>query len=377
MAEISAMSLWFVSSAVLGDWSQHTSISETVAALLASAVPAGFVTGALLLALSGLADRIDPRKLFSLAALMASIFNGLIALQQDANSTAMALRFLTGLCLAGVYPVGMKIMVGWGSHDRGWLVGLLVGGVTLGSASPHLLAIAGGANWQLTLVFASLLSGLASLLVLFIALGPHHASATSFRMDAILIAWTNKRIRYAFGGYLGHMWELYAMWAWIGPATAASYALNTDINSANELAKVTAFCAIGGGALLCPIAGRYADRVGKARITIIAMSFSGLSALAMAIAFGGPNMLVFIVAVVWGLSVIPDSAQFSALIADYASPDIAGSLMTLQTALGFSLTILVVQTTPVLAGWIGWPWVFALMALGPAGGIAMMRRSTQ
>ena len=372
LAEIAAMSLWFVSSAVLGDISRDITLPPIIAAALASSVPAGFVIGALLLAISGLPDRVDPRLLFSGSAVVAAIANLLLITQADPGWFATCLRFVTGFCLAGVYPVGMKIMVGWGLKDRGWLVGLLVGGLTLGSASPHLLALFGGSNWQLTLILASLASLLAALLVLLVALGPHHGVAAAFSPSAVLVAWTDQRIRRAFGGYLGHMWELYAMWAWIGPAAAASYVLNTDPESANRLAKLTAFCAIGGGALLCPIAGLLADRIGKAQITIVAMSCSAVAALATAFAWGGPNSWFFVCAVLWGLAIIPDSAQFSALIADYASAENAGSLMTLQTALGFALTIVTVQVTPAIAALTGWPLLFALLALGPVAGIVSM-----
>jgi len=348
-------------------------LSAFAGALLASSVPAGFVIGALAIALSGLADRFDPRKIFALCAFLAAIANALLVILPPDGATSVLLRFFTGLCLAGVYPVGMKIAVGWGSADRGWLVGLLVGGLTLGSAAPHLLAWFGGSDWRATTLLASAAALLASVLGLMSKLGPYHSVSPKLEPSAILLAWTDVRLRRAFGGYLGHMWELYAMWAWIGPAMAASYALQMSEVEASSLAKLTAFCAIAGGALLCPLAGLYADRVGKARLTIIAMFISGSSALLAALVFGGPVWLVFSVTVIWGLSVIPDSAQFSALVADLAPADKAGSLMSLQTALGFALTIFTVQVTPWLAAAIGWPWVFCILALGPVLGIWSMR----
>ncbi|MBX2885859.1 MAG: MFS transporter [Granulosicoccus sp.] len=372
VAEIAAMSLWFSSAAVLGDMAAEASLSQSLSAALSSAVPAGFVVGALVAAIFGIADRFDPRRVFALAAVIACISNAGLLLLDVGDEWAVALRFVTGLALAGVYPVGMKIAVGWGTSDRGWLVGLLVGGLTLGTASPHLLAWFGGTDWRMTIAVSSVLALLSAALVMFTRLGPHHGVATRFEPAAILLGWRDKRIRRAFFGYLGHMWELYAMWAWIGPAVAVSYAAQMDGDSAATAAKLTAFIAIASGALLCPVAGKYADRVGKARIAIIAMIVSGLSALAAAITFGGPVWLVGAVVVVWGMSVIPDSAQFSALIADYSPPDKAGSLMTLQTALGFALTILTVQLTPVVASVIGWPLVFTLLALGPLFGIISM-----
>lgn len=372
LAEIFAMTLWFVSAAILGDLSSDYTLTPLVAAALSSSVQAGFVVGALLLAITGVADRFDPRKVFAAFAVAAAIANSLLLFLPEPG-IAITLRFITGFCLAGVYPVGMKIAVGWGTDDRGWLVGLLVGGLTLGSAAPHLLSYLGGTNWQLTLVLSSLLALTSAFLVLQTALGPHHSTAARFRTSAIMVAWTDKRIRYAYAGYFGHMWELFAMWAWIGTAATASYALNTDTESAAQLGKLTAFCTIACGALFCPLAGSFADRIGKARITIWAMSGSALSALAAAAAFGGPTWLFFAIAIIWGITVIPDSAQFSALIADFAKPEIAGSLMTLQTSIGFALTIATVQLTPLVAGWLGWPALFVILAVGPIAGILAMR----
>lgn len=370
LAEIFAMSLWFVSSAVQADLARELTLSAGHAAMLTAAVPLGFVIGALGIALTGLADRLDPRWVFASAAVMAAVANAAtLALPGDSTVVVLA-RALTGLFLAGVYPVGMKIAVGWGTRDRGWLVGLVVGALTLGSAAPHLIAFLGGSDWRLTTMAASGLAILASGLVLCTRLGPHHARAPRLDIAAATLAWTDRRVRLAFGGYLGHMWELYAMWAWIGTATAVSYAAHIPDDEASQLAKLTAFVAIGAGALLCPVAGKYADRIGKARLTIIAMSASGCSAIAMALVFGGPVALVFAVAVVWGLSVIPDSAQFSALVADASPPDKAGSLLTLQTACGFALTTVTVQATPLVANAIGWQATFVVLALGPAFGIA-------
>ena len=372
LAEVAAMSLWFVSSAILVDLQKTVSLSAMQSALLVSGVAAGFVVGALYVAMSGIADRYDPRKVFAASALLAAFANVLMLVVTPGGVISIGLRMVTGFALAGVYPVGMKIAVGWGVKDRGWLVGLLVGGLTLGSASPHLLSYLGGTNWQLTTVLASVLSALAAVLIMFSQVGPHHVAAARMNPRAVTLAWTDTRLRRAFLGYLGHMWELYALWAWIAPAAAASYLLQADADQAAQWSKLTAFIAIGAGAILCPFAGKLADLFGKAELTIISMLISGLSAIAAALVFGGPVWLVAAVFVVWGLSVIPDSAQFSAVVADLAPPDISGSLLSLQTALGFLLTIFTVQITPLVAGIIGWPGLFVVLALGPAAGIVAM-----
>ncbi len=373
-AEVAAMSLWFVSAAILPDMVREVGMSPLRQAALSSGVQAGFVIGAVLSALFGLADRFDPRRLFAFSAVSAGLINLSLAIVVPGSALAIAARVMTGLLLAGVYPVGMKIAVGWGDRDRGFLVGALVGALTLGSALPHLMALGGGTDWRQTVMIASVSAILAGLLCLRVGLGPFHAAAAAFNPRVISTAWKDHRIRLAYMGYLGHMWELYAMWAWVGAATAASYGATLGAAQAQWLARLTAFVAIGAGGASCALAGRVADRIGKADVTIIAMMVSGLSALATALTFGGPAWITFLVVVIWGISVIPDSAQFSAIVADLSPPEQAGSLMTLQTALGFALTFVTVQVTPYLADIVGWPPVLAGLALGPLAGIAAMAR---
>lgn len=366
------MSLWFVSAAILGDMSREMNLSSGTQAAMSAAVQGGFVIGALLSAVSGLADRFEPRYIFAIFALLAALANALLLVAPPGSTESILLRGLTGACLAGVYPIGMKIAVGWSQRNRGLLVGLLVGGLTLGSAAPHLLSYLGGTDWRTTVAAASLLSFLAALLILKTENGPYHSTQTKFEFTALKEAWTNTSIRRAYGGYLGHMWELYAMWAWIGVALTASFMHQLPQTDAEELAKVIAFTVIGLGALSCPLAGYVADRIGKAELTIVAMAISGLSALLFAFTFGYSVWLTIVIAAVWGIFIIPDSAQFSALVADHAPADKAGSLMTFQTALGFALTTLTVQATPYIVAKTGWPVMMASLALGPAFGIYSM-----
>lgn len=374
LAEIAGMSLWFASAAILPDMVRESGIDAVRQAMLSSGVQLGFVAGALAVAASGLADRFDPRRVFALCGVLAALCNAALLIAPIGSAVAILLRFLTGLLLAGVYPVGMKIAVGWGTKDRGLLVGLLVGALTIGSALPHLAAWLGGADWRSVIIATSALALLGGLLVLLCGLGPHHARAPRFSTRAIALAWTNRRIRLTYLGYFGHMWELYAMWAWIGAAAAASYGALLGEAEATRLAKLTAFLAIALGGLTCAPAGWIADRIGKAQVTIIAMALSGSAAIATALSFGGPIWLTFILIILWGIFVIPDSAQFSALVADASPPDLAGSALTLQTALGFALTAVTVQATPLLAHQFGWPAILAGLALGPVAGIAAMMR---
>lgn len=372
LAQVSALSLWFISAAILPDMLRQTPVSAAAQAALSSAVSAGFVTGALISALAGLSDRFDPRHVFCACAAVAAASGFALLLFEPGSAWSVAMRFVTGMMLAGVYPVGMKIAVGWGKDDRGMLVGLLVGALTLGSASPHLVAWFGGAEWRGTIMVVSTLTLVSAGLILFAGLGPYHARAPGFRMSAITIAWTNRRVRYAYLGYFGHMWELYAMWAWIGVATLASYRLTMGEAEAVSFSKLTAFLAIGLGGATCFLGGILADRIGKAEVTIIAMTISGTSAIAAALTFGGPAWITFVVVLIWGISIVPDSPQFSALVADGSPPEIAGSLMTFQTAIGFGLTIFTVQATPYFVEQTSWSTAMMVMALGPAFGIWFM-----
>lgn len=367
------MSLWFVSAAVLPGMVAEFPMSPGQQAALSSAVQGGFVLGALALAISGLPDRLNPRHVFAGCAVTAGLANAALLVVPPDTIGAVLLRLVTGALLAGVYPVGMKIAVGWGAKDRGLLVGALVGAVALGSASPHFLALTGGADWRTTVMLASALAIVGGLLALGAKLGPHHVTAAAFNPRAIGTAWSNKGVRLAILGYLGHMWELYAMWAWIGLIATASFALAMPDEDAGRLATLTAFLVIALGAVVCVPAGWLADRAGKAQVAAGAMVISGGAAILAALTFGGPLWLVLPVLLLWGASVIPDSPQLSALVADHAPPNQTGSLLTFQTALGFALTMVTVQATPVLASLWGWQPVLLVMALGPVVGVWAMR----
>ncbi len=341
---------------------------------------AGFVVGALFFSISGIPDRFDPRRVFAISAVLAALANAALLVAPIGGDVAITARFATGALLAGVYPVGMKIAVGWGTRDRGLLVGLLVGALTLGNAMPYLAAFLGGAAWRPTVVAVSSLAVVGGLLALAAGLGPHHARSPRFDPGVVRLAWTDRRIRDAYLGYLGHMWELYVMWSWVAVFAAASFQATMAADDAVSLAKLTTFLAIAAGGLACVVGGVFADRIGKAETTIVILAISGTAALLTAVTFGGSVWLTVVLIIVWGAAVIPDSPQFSALVADAAPPELAGSLMTFQTALGFALTFVTVQLAPAVAALVGWQWVIAGLALGPGFGIIAMlplRRSAQ
>lgn len=365
-----------MTAAVLPDLVADLGLSARRQSLLSSSVQAGFVVGALVIAITGLADRLDPRRLFATCAFGTALANAALLVVDLSGTTALALRFATGALMAGVYPVGMKIAVGWGTKDRGLLVGALVGALTLGKSIPYGLAWLGGADWQLTLGIGSVVAACGAGLVLFTSLGPHYAKAAGFNPRAIAVAVTDTRIRSAYLGCFGHMWELYIFWAWIGAAAIASYEI-AGYSDPVGLGKLTAFLAIAAGAPACVLAGRWADRIGKAQIASGAMIASGALALVTAASFGGPVWLTFVLIIAWGIMVIPDSAQFSAMVADHAPPEWTGSLLTLQTALGFLLTVVTVEFAPTIANNYGWPTLLAALAIGPALGTWALRPLTR
>lgn len=377
LAQVLALSLWFSSTAAgPAMLAEAPSRGNFYQALLTSAVQAGFVLGTLVSAALALPDRFDPRRVFALAALLGAAANGAILLLPPGADGVIVARFVTGMALAGVYPVGIKLAAGWADRgDMGLVVGLLVGGLTLGSAAPHLVSALGGVAWRPVLAVASLTAVAAALLVGLVRLGPRHAPAPPFRPAAALGLFRNRGTRLATLGYLGHMWELYAMWSWIGLYFAASFAAwrGTGGPVASEAALAT-FAVIAVGALGSVAAGLAADRVGRVRVTVAAMAVSGACCLLAGPVFGLHPALVMLLGLVWGVAVVADSAQFSASVAELAEPGLTGTMLTVQTSLGFALTLVTIHLMLPMVQALGWGGAFAVLALGPAlGCLAMLR----
>lgn len=371
-AQVAVLSLWFSAAAVLPALANEHGLQAGDFAGLSAATQIGFVIGALLLAISGMPDRVRPQRLFASFSLLAALANMALLLVHPESFLALMSRLLVGFSLAGVYPVGLKIAVGWSVKRRGLIASLLVGALTLGSASPHFAAYLGGVDWRLTLIGTSAAALTGAFVIFFCRLGPYHQRAAKFDMKATAIAWHDKSIRYAFLGYFGHMWELYAYWAWVGVAASAA-AVNAGVVAAQTFGSLVAFLAIALGAIACVPAGLLADRVGKAKVAQMAMLISAASGVLAAYFFDGGLYVFTGVLIVWGISIIPDSAQFSALVADHAPPERVGSLMTLQTALGFALTSITVQFLPDVVAIAGWPAAFLCLTAGPLLGVLVMR----
>lgn len=380
LAELLAMTLWFSASAVVPQLAEHWALSSAERSWITMSVQLGFVVGALLSAIFNLPDRIPGRTVFGVSALLAAAANAAIPLLGVGFLPALVLRFLTGMLLAGVYPTGMKLVATWCKEDRGLGIGILVGALTVGSAGPHLFAgltlfgDSGLPSWRLIMLATSAQAVVAGILVLLVFRpGPYLSATAPFNWRFAGQLFAHKPTRLANFGYLGHMWEIYAMWTWIPLVLLESF---HRAGWSSEWARLGGFAIIAVGGLGCVLAGRWADRFGRARITVYSLILSGSCALVAGHLVSYPALLTS-VCLVWGFAVVADSAQYSAAVSELTDPLYVGTALTVQTSLGFLLTLLTIQVIPALAESLGWDYALSFLALGPIFGIASMLRLRQ
>lgn len=371
-SQLLVLTLWFSASAVAPQLEIEWGLSSGEVTGLTLAVQIGFVLGALVSGLLNLADIIPARRLFVVAGVAGAVVNlALVTLGPGDTVAAFALRVATGVALAGVYPSGLKVMAGWFDRGRGMALGVLVGALTVGSAGPHLIRGL-GFGWQGVLVGASVLALVGvGVLGILVTDGPYDTAPVRFSWGQVGAVISNRGVRLSTYGYLGHMWELYAMWTWT-TAFLAESALAAGVG--DGWVPSATFAIIAAGGLGAWLAGVLADRRGRTVVAGGAMAVSGTCALVTPVLFGLTPWIVVSVFLVWGVAVVADSAQFSAMVTETADDSYRGTALTLQTAVGFLLTLVTIRGVPVLAGLWGWRWAFPLLAIGPALGVLAMLR---
>jgi MFS family permease len=365
VALVLSMSTWFSASAALPQLREEWQLGSTAGAWLTIAVQLGFVAGALLSSVLNLADVRSARTVILVGAAGASAANlGLLAVSGAAG--AIPLRFLTGAFLAGVYPPALKLMSTWFVRGRGTALGILVGALTVGSAAPHLVNGLGGLDWRLVVGVTSALTAAGGALVLLgVREGPYPFPAATFDPRQAGLVFRNRGVRLASLGYFGHMWELYAMWAWFAVFAADElYAGDAD-------AAVATFAVIAAGSVGCVAGGIAGDRIGRPETAAACLVVSAACALAIGLV---PTELALAVGLVWGVAVVADSAQFSTLVTEHANQAYVGTALTLQLAAGFTLTVATIWLVPYVVDASGWAAAFSLLAAGPALGVLAMLR---
>jgi len=364
-----SMTTWLSASAVIPQLRAEWGISASASAWLTIAVQLGFVAGALLSSLTNLSDVIRPARVILWGSLGAAAAN-LLLLVASGVALAIPLRFLTGMFLAGVYPPSLKLSSTWFQKGRGVALGILVGALTIGTAAPHLVNGLGGLDWQTVIWATSALTIVGGLVAgFFVPEGPHPFPQARFDPAQAGQVFSNRAVRLASLGYFGHMWELYAMWAWF-----FLFFSEAVLGGRGGAAAFATFVVIGIGGLGCWAGGLLGDRWGRTQTTSLMMATSGLCALVIGLFAGAPVWIVLVVGLLWGFTVVADSAQFSAIVTEVADQAYVGTALALQLALGFTLTVATIWLIPILEGAFGWRWAFAFLAPGPLLGIAAMTR---
>ncbi len=366
------MSVWLTAAAIGNALQVRWLLDSSQVGWLVTVVQLGFVLGAFSAAIFNLADVFPERIYFACSAVLAGIANAGLMAVSDYES-ALILRFLTGFFLAGVYPPSMKMISTWFKTSRGLAIGTIVGALTIGKASPYLFKVIGTSSFSVVIWTTSLAAVASGLLIaLFYRSGPHPFQRSSFSWSHVMAVVNHRPTRLATYGYLGHMWELYAMWTWVPAFIAASFSVNfvRENSVVVELwGDLAAFAVISVGGLGCIWGGIAADRIGRKKVVNLSMFISGTCCVLVGILFTQSPWLLMPLLLVWGFFVVADSAQFSAMVTEAAPQNAVGTALTLQTSLGFLLTMLTIQGTPILTELVGWKWSFAFLALGPLFGI--------
>jgi len=371
-AFLACISVWFAGNAVIEGMQIDLGLPETALGPITSALQFGFLIGTLLFAILTIADRYSPSKVFFVSAIIVAISNGLLLASDNGYASVLMLRFVTGFCLAGIYPVGMKIVVDFFPNGLGRALGILLGALVLGTALPHLLrAIMEELPWRYVIIVTSVFAALGGLVVMiFVKDGPNRTTRTGPDLTVFFSVFRKADFRAAAFGYFGHMWELYAFWAFV-PVFLASYA---QTNNLSLPISMLTFGIIGIGAISCIAGGYWALKKGSAKVAAVALALSGLCCLLSPFIFQ-LSLIPFLIALfVWGLAVISDSPQFSTLIAQTAPAESVGTALTIVNNIGFLMTIVTIQLLNYFATNVDPIYLFLPLTLGPVLGLISMRK---
>jgi MFS family permease len=370
LAQLFGTSLWFSANSAADDLMAAWGATEADIGFLTNAVQLGFIVGTLCFAVSGLADRYPARSIFALCSLLGALFNACFAWLSTGTDSGALFRLLVGFCLAGIYPLGMKLIVTWAPERAGMALAQLVGMLTLGTALPHATRLLGADwPWQTVILTSSVLAVIAAGLVYRLGDGPHFSRpqhALTLRLGKVFTAFASRDFRAAAFGYFGHMWELYAFWTLVPMlVTRTLIDKGTGMGSVSGLS----FVIIGVGAIGCLLGGVWSRTIGSARVAAVALTLSGLCCLVFPIAGTGlPSWSLFILMLLWGAAVVADSPQFSALSAKACPPQLVGSALAIQNCIGFAITIIAIAVSTALVDTLGLKITWLLLP-GPVLGL--------
>lgn len=368
-----SMTCWFSATAIIPELIRDWDLSAAQAGWLTNAVQLGFVLGAIASSLVNLPDIMRLTRLIAISAMVATLANAVL-LVEPGWTVAIAARFITGVALAGIYPPAMKLMATWFIRGRGLAMGVLIGALTFGSSMPHLFrAVSDGLDWRIVVILSSLAAALSAVIFgIFLREGPHAFGRAVFNPGRALTAFRERGLFLANLGYFGHMWELYAMWAWFLAFTTAAA---QDGLAMPFSPSFFAFLVVASGAIGAVLGGVLSDRIGRCLTTAGMMGVSATCAMLIGFAFNGPGWLLVLIAIIWGISIVGDSAQFSAAITELADPRFVGTALTMQVSIGFALTVVTIWIMPHAAAFLGgWQWAFIVLLPGPVvGAWAMLR----
>jgi len=377
ISQFAGTSLWFVGNAVLPELKQSLLLSQYAVSLVTSAVMLGFIAGTLVFAFFSLADRFSPVKLFFISSLLGALTNAAVVWLATDDTSLFALRFLTGFFLAGIYPVGMKIAADWYEKGLGKALGFLLGALVLGTAFPHLLKNRDfELPWKSVLYITSIVAFCGGLMMLFVGDGPFRKRSGSFRWDAIGRIFSSKKWRQSAFGYFGHMWEVYSFWGFL-PLMIELY---SQKNVLQLNISFLSFLAIAIGAVGSIVGGYLSAKIGSAKVALWSLFISGICCFISPFTYSLPVFAFLLIILIWGFTVVPDSPQFSTLVAQYAPEELRGTALTIYNSIGFAITTIslyVIDRIFHSPGFFGGENTFALLGLGALVGLPSTIRLIQ